>query len=85
MSEDPFSTQTTDYQPRKHGRYTYRRPLAAGGLGVVSIFFDEQLNREVALKEIRSECADDSRHQNNFCAEARSHGTARAPRCRSDL
>src|SRR5262249_7238199 len=37
------------------GRFTFVRPHAQGGLGRVSVFFDHQLQRPVALKEIRPE------------------------------
>lgn len=76
---DPIETEATDFQPQKLGRYIFRRPLAAGGLGVVSIFFDTELNREVALKEIRGECADDPRHRMSFTAEAEVTGLLEHP------
>jgi len=77
--EDPFATQASDYLPRQLGRYHYRRPLASGGLGVVSIYFDTELNREVALKEIRIERADDPRQRSYFCGEAEVTGTLEHP------
>lgn len=76
---DPYATQPGEYTPRVLGRYTFRRPLAAGGLGVVSIWYDDQLNREVALKEIREDRADDPRYRSRFCAEAELTGLLQHP------
>lgn len=77
--EDPFQTQPSQTQPEQRGRYQFRRALAVGGLGVVSIYFDTELNREVALKEIRDQCADDPRHRDSFCAEAEVTGLLEHP------
>ncbi|WP_345686762.1 serine/threonine-protein kinase [Novipirellula caenicola] len=77
--EDPFQTQPSQTQTETRGRYQFRRALAVGGLGVVSIYFDTELNREVALKEIREQCADDPRHRDSFCAEAEVTGLLEHP------
>ncbi|WP_442509315.1 protein kinase domain-containing protein [Novipirellula sp. SH528] len=77
--EDPFQTQPSQTKPEQRGRYQFRRALAVGGLGVVSIYFDTELNREVALKEIRDQCADDPRHRDSFCAEAEVTGLLEHP------
>ncbi|EMI19887.1 serine/threonine protein kinase [Rhodopirellula maiorica SM1] len=77
--EDPFQTQPSQTQTENRGRYQFRRALAVGGLGVVSIYFDTELNREVALKEIREQCADDPRHRDSFCAEAEVTGLLEHP------
>jgi serine/threonine protein kinase/tetratricopeptide (TPR) repeat protein len=52
------------------GRFRILRPHASGGLGRVSIALDTELNREVALKEIRSEHADRSENRARFVREA---------------
>lgn len=51
-------------------RFTIERPLATGGLGVVSIAFDHQLNRRVAYKELREEHLGDVVSQARFLQEA---------------
>ncbi len=78
-AKDLFETEPSDFEPQKFGRYVFRRPLATGGLGVVSIYYDVELNREVALKEILGERADDPRHRNSFCAEAEVTGLLEHP------
>lgn len=78
-AKDPFETEPGDYLPEQLGRYVFRRPLAAGGLGVVSVYFDTELKREVALKEIRGECADDTFQRQCFCAEAEVTGLLEHP------
>src|SRR4051812_17134902 len=51
------------------GRFVVLRPHAAGGLGTVSVAFDTELNREVALKEIRPELADEAGCRARFLLE----------------
>jgi serine/threonine protein kinase len=51
-------------------RYRILRPHGRGGLGQVSMARDEQLRREVALKEIRPERGDDPGVRQRFLAEA---------------
>jgi serine/threonine-protein kinase len=52
------------------GRYRALRLHAMGGLGQVSVALDEELNREVALKQIREQYADDAGSQARFVREA---------------
>ena len=51
-------------------RYRIVRPHARGGLGRVSVAVDEELSREVALKEIHEERADDPDSRARFVTEA---------------
>ncbi|MDZ4847650.1 MAG: serine/threonine-protein kinase [Pirellulaceae bacterium] len=60
-------------------RFEIRRPLDRGGLGVVSIALDKELNREVALKEIRNDCADDEAYRSKFLLEAEVTGGLEHP------
>src|SRR4029079_4128342 len=52
---------------------------AEGGLGKVSIALDEELNREVALKEIKLDCADDDHSRARFLLEAEVTGGLEHP------
>ena len=60
-------------------RFRILRPHAAGGLGEVSVAEDRQLNREVALKEIRSRFADDPSSRARFLLEAEITGGLEHP------
>ncbi len=62
-----------------HGRYQLIRPHAEGGLGIVSLARDTELNREVALKEIKSRYADDPTSQSRFMLEAEVTGRLEHP------
>ncbi len=53
-----------------HSRFSVIRPYAKGGLGKVSIALDKELDREVALKEIRSRYAHDPMSRDRFVLEA---------------
>src|SRR5581483_8660764 len=67
---DPHAT--TDYTPAgaAAGRFRVLRPHARGGLGQVSVALDQELNREVALKEIHGRHADDAASRSRFLLEA---------------
>jgi tetratricopeptide (TPR) repeat protein/tRNA A-37 threonylcarbamoyl transferase component Bud32 len=52
------------------GRYRVVRFHAQGGLGQVSLAVEEDLNREVALKEIQPQFADEPRNRHRFLLEA---------------
>jgi serine/threonine protein kinase/TolA-binding protein/soluble cytochrome b562 len=61
------------------GRYHVLRPHARGGLGEVLVALDAELNREVALKQIRAERADDSVSRARFLREAEITGGLEHP------
>jgi eukaryotic-like serine/threonine-protein kinase len=63
----------------KKGRFTILRRHAKGGLGKVSIARDEDLQREVALKEILPESADDRYNRDRFVNEAMVTGRLEHP------
>jgi serine/threonine-protein kinase len=82
-STDPDST--VDQSPSFVGgtagalRYRVLRPHAQGGLGEVFVALDRELNREVALKQIRPEHADDQPSRARFLLEAELTGALEHP------
>jgi eukaryotic-like serine/threonine-protein kinase len=67
-------------QPIPNGaRYEVLRPHARGGLGLVSVARDAELGRDVALKEIQDEFADDAENRNRFLREAEVTGGLEHP------
>src|SRR5262245_46425245 len=61
------------------GRYRFLRPHARGGLGEVSVALDQELHREVALKEIQPRFADDAESRGRFVQEAEITGGLEHP------
>jgi serine/threonine-protein kinase len=61
------------------GRFRILRPHAQGGLGVVSVALDEELHREVALKEIQERYASDEQQRLRFLLEAEITGGLEHP------
>jgi WD40 repeat protein/serine/threonine protein kinase len=60
-------------------RFRILRPHARGGLGQVSVALDSELKREVALKELRPERADDPSSRARFLLEAEVTGRLEHP------
>jgi hypothetical protein len=61
------------------GRYLILRPHARGGLGEVSVALDQELHREVALKEIQPRFASDAESRGRFVQEAEITGGLEHP------
>lgn len=64
---------------RDSQRFQILRSLDRGGLGVVSVALDKELHREVAIKEIREDRADDRGLRNKFILEAEVTGGLEHP------
>jgi serine/threonine-protein kinase len=60
-------------------RYRILRPHARGGLGAVFVALDQELHREVALKQILDQHADDPVSQKRFLLEAEVTGSLEHP------
>lgn len=61
------------------GSFLIVRSHARGGLGLVSVAHDPSLNRDVALKQMRPEVADDVRSRHRFINEAEITGQLEHP------
>ncbi len=71
--------ETIPHQPSGHGRYTLTRLHAEGGLGRVWIARDGDLNRDVALKELKPSPASYSEASRRFLKEAQVTGQLEHP------
>ncbi len=60
-------------------RYQILHSHARGGIGVVSVAFDSELQREVALKQIKADSADDPDSRSRFLLEAEVTGRLEHP------
>jgi eukaryotic-like serine/threonine-protein kinase len=70
---------TTDYAPEANDRYTLSRLHATGGIGRVWLARDASLGRDVALKELRPERADQPAMWGRFLREAQVTGQLEHP------
>jgi serine/threonine protein kinase len=78
--EDPDHTRTHETSSTGEAvRYRILRPHARGGLGEVYVARDEELGREVALKEIQSTHAHDPNSRGRFVREAEVTGGLEHP------
>jgi formylglycine-generating enzyme required for sulfatase activity/tRNA A-37 threonylcarbamoyl transferase component Bud32 len=76
---DPYATRP-EYGPTAAGpRFRILRPHAKGGLGEVFVAQDEELHREVALKEIQARHADHAESRARFLLEAEVTGGLEHP------
>ena len=75
--QSPHASSIGDYPTGS--RFRVLRPHAKGGLGQVSVAKDDELNREVALKEIQSRYADDQVSRSRFMLEAEITGGLEHP------
>jgi serine/threonine-protein kinase len=77
---DPHATCAPDgLRPSTPLRFRVLRPHAKGGLGEVFVARDEELHREVALKEIQGRHADDPHSRARFLVEAEITGGLEHP------
>jgi serine/threonine-protein kinase len=77
---DPHATRAPDALPSPTMlRFRVLRPHAKGGLGEVFVAQDEELHRQVALKEIQSRHADDPNSRARFVLEAEITGGLEHP------
>ena len=77
---DPYLTEPFTPTAKNDGlRFRFLRPHAEGGLGKVSVASDEELHREVALKEIKAKYADDPESRSRFLREAEITGGLEHP------
>jgi len=93
MATIPPSDETQTLPPSRSGstgdgythtsqsgsRFRIVRPHARGGLGQVSVAIDSELNRDVALKEIQPQYADDKDSRYRFRLEAEVTGRLEHP------
>ncbi len=65
--------------PQRIGRYRVEKVLGAGGFGLVYLAHDEQLQRHVALKLLRTDRLEDRKLRQRFLTEARSASALNHP------
>ena len=75
--DDPYATAPAPQ--RSAGRFTVLRPHASGGLGQVSVALDQELERQVALKEIKEKHVGSAEARSRFVLEAMITGRLEHP------
>jgi serine/threonine-protein kinase len=80
-ADDPNATRAASIGALSSSGLRFRilRPHARGGLGQVSVALDEELHREVALKEIQGQHADHPESRGRFLLEAEITGGLEHP------
>jgi serine/threonine protein kinase len=80
-AEDPYATRGPAVGTATSSGLRFRilRPHARGGMGEVLIARDEELHREVALKQIQERLADDPQSRARFVVEAEITGALEHP------
>jgi hypothetical protein len=76
---DHVAGATVAYQPQVRQRYTMTRLHATGGIGQVWLARDEDIGRDVALKELRPERGNDPTAAARFLDEAKITGQLEHP------
>ncbi len=76
---DPLDRAASNLAVARALRFRVLRPLAKGGLGEVFVARDEELRREVALKLIQQQFADDTDSRDRFLFEAEITGRLEHP------
>jgi serine/threonine-protein kinase len=81
VAADPYATvaPSVGTLTSKGLRFRILRPHAKGGLGEVFVAEDEELHREVALKEIQNRHADNKESRSRFMVEAEITGGLEHP------
>jgi serine/threonine protein kinase/tetratricopeptide (TPR) repeat protein len=77
--EDRTATYAVGIATSDGQRFRVLRPHARGGLGAVFVALDEELHREVALKQILDQHADDPASRSRFLLEAEITGGLEHP------
>jgi eukaryotic-like serine/threonine-protein kinase len=77
--DDPASSRGSIGTDGLSRRYEIIRHHARGGLGVISVANDLEIHREVAVKEIRNDCADHPDYRARFLREAEVTGRLEHP------
>jgi tetratricopeptide (TPR) repeat protein/tRNA A-37 threonylcarbamoyl transferase component Bud32 len=78
-ADDRTATHTFGVATAEGRRFLLLRPHARGGIGQVGVALDTELNREVALKEIQPQLADDPASRGRFLLEAEVTGRLEHP------